>query len=297
MRVAEPTLFILALLAGSAPAAEPLQLLHPQLHESSGLAFSHRQPGYLWTHNDSGDGPRLVAFDAHGRSSGLWTLAGRRAIDWEDLAAFRLDDVDCLLIADVGDNNRKRQEVLLHLIREPDPTRSGTVTAGVTLRVRYPDGPHNCEAVAVDPARGKVILMTKSWTPSCKVFEVDLPRDQLGQPTEGVSRADDTPDDWTTLAPVLAQYQVTLALPLITALDLRRDDEEIHLALVGYFAALTYRLDANAFTWADVQSQRPTSIKLPPLKQIEAIAYDRDGTLWITSEGQPAPCQALCPGP
>src|SRR5262245_23653064 len=38
-----------------------------QLRESSGLAISRSQPGILWSHNDSGDGPNLYAIDISGK--------------------------------------------------------------------------------------------------------------------------------------------------------------------------------------------------------------------------------------
>ena len=34
-----------------------------ELRESSGLGVSQSYPGVFWTHNDSGDGPRLYAID------------------------------------------------------------------------------------------------------------------------------------------------------------------------------------------------------------------------------------------
>ena len=51
-------------------------LAHPKIHESSGLAVSHRHPGLFWTHNDSGDAPRLYAFDEQGRHHGTLRRAG-----------------------------------------------------------------------------------------------------------------------------------------------------------------------------------------------------------------------------
>ena len=35
------------------------------ISESSGLVASRTMPGAYWTHNDSGDGPFIYAFDTH----------------------------------------------------------------------------------------------------------------------------------------------------------------------------------------------------------------------------------------
>ena len=50
--------------------------LPDELRESSGLAVSRTQPGVLWSHNDSGDGPNLYAIDMSGRL--LARIQGRR---------------------------------------------------------------------------------------------------------------------------------------------------------------------------------------------------------------------------
>src|SRR5205085_4228948 len=55
--------------------------------ESSGIVASRRNPDIFWTHNDSGDGPLLYAFDRKGRSRGRWRVTDAQAIDWEDIAA------------------------------------------------------------------------------------------------------------------------------------------------------------------------------------------------------------------
>jgi hypothetical protein len=54
--------------------------------ESSGIVASRKNPGIYWTHNDSGDGAYLYAFDREGRDRGRWTVRGATAIDWEDIA-------------------------------------------------------------------------------------------------------------------------------------------------------------------------------------------------------------------
>ena len=57
------------------------------ISESSGLVASRTTPGAYWTHNDSGDGPFIYAFDTRGDSLGTFRVTGAQARDWEDIAA------------------------------------------------------------------------------------------------------------------------------------------------------------------------------------------------------------------
>src|ERR1700741_3966146 len=56
------------------------------ISESSGLVASRTTPGVYWTHNDSGDGPFIYAFDTRGNSRGIFRVTGAQARDWEDIA-------------------------------------------------------------------------------------------------------------------------------------------------------------------------------------------------------------------
>ena len=49
--------------------------------------MSRAQPGVLWSHNDSGDGPNLNAIDQSGRLLAIVPVANAVARDWEDIAS------------------------------------------------------------------------------------------------------------------------------------------------------------------------------------------------------------------
>ena len=95
---------------------EELGVVPDELTESSGLAVSRTQPGVLWSHNDSGDGPNLYAIDPSGRLLAVFPVANAAAVDWEDmssgpcpaslLARAPLEGAACLYLADSGDNDR-----------------------------------------------------------------------------------------------------------------------------------------------------------------------------------------------
>src|SRR5215510_11533992 len=63
-----------------------VNLENKSVNESSGIGASRINRGILWTHNDSGAGPFIFAFDRKGKHRGVWRVAGAGCVDWEDMA-------------------------------------------------------------------------------------------------------------------------------------------------------------------------------------------------------------------
>lgn len=145
----------------------------PRVGESSGVAASHAHPGVFWTVNDSGNDPILFATDTLGTDLGAFEVTGTTNQDWEDAAVGPCGDRSCVYIADTGDNAETRPEVAIHRVPEPVPGRAarGATPAGQTLRVRYPDGPHDVEAMYVDGG-GDIHLVSKGRTGGVLHFRV-----------------------------------------------------------------------------------------------------------------------------
>ncbi|MDF2739106.1 MAG: hypothetical protein K0S88_472 [Actinomycetia bacterium] len=138
-----------------------LRLEDPRIYESSGLALSRRHPAVLWTHNDSGDEPRLYAVGSEGRTLATLTLAGVEARDWEALAAGRDDrGRPALFVGDIGDNQGVWPEVSVYRVPEPARLRDATVPA-VRYRLRYADGSRDAEALLIDPRSNRLYVATK----------------------------------------------------------------------------------------------------------------------------------------
>lgn len=151
----------------------------PKLTESSGVAVSRTHRGVLWTHNDSGDGPFLYAFDVEGKHRGVFRVAGARAVDWEDLALARCPQSTryCLYIADTGDNLERRPEVTVWIVPEPPTLPPPGDTSIIdtepakAVTIRYPDRPHDVEAIWVEPD-GSLMLVTKGLTGGIRRYSV-----------------------------------------------------------------------------------------------------------------------------
>jgi len=258
----------------AAAAADPTQFLcviaSPRVTECSGLAASGRDGDVFWTHNDSGDKPRLYAFNRRGEDLGTFEVEGASAVDWEDIASFDLDGRPFLLCADTGDNERRRKTSALYLVEEPIIPETKTpevrkVPLARRIVFRYEDGPHDCEAVAVDVLDLMIYLMTKErQTPSSSVYALPLSGGEEGTVLTA-RKIGETP-----LWPV-------------TAMDISRDG--LRAAVLSGLRIVEFRR-APGEAWAAALSRPPREVAVLYPAQWEALAYERDDkALCVSHEG------------
>jgi len=155
---------------------------NPRITETSGLAVSRVHPDTLWVHNDSGHVPQVYAVGVDGRDLGTYHLVGVSNTDWEGLAIGPGAEPgnDFLYVGDIGDNNELRRTVTVYRVPEPVVTgRPGTthVQGAVALELQYPDGPHDAEALLVDPTNGDLFIVTKEPKKGkSRVFRAPFPQ-------------------------------------------------------------------------------------------------------------------------
>jgi hypothetical protein len=138
-----------------------LRMRDPRITEASGLAVSGRHPGVLWTHNDGGSVAEVFALDRRGRTVATVRLGDIDPFDPEALAPGRDGrGRPVLYLGDIGDNNFVREDVSVFRFREPARLRDTTVDVD-WFRLTYPDGPHDAEALLVDPVTGRLLVATK----------------------------------------------------------------------------------------------------------------------------------------
>ncbi|MEM7312481.1 MAG: hypothetical protein AAF497_04950, partial [Planctomycetota bacterium] len=92
------------------------------LRESSGIASSNLSNDVFWTHNDSGDKPRLFAINRSGQLLATCPVKNASAVDWEDMASATINRKPFLIIADCGNNQALRKEIQLYLVPEVLPS-------------------------------------------------------------------------------------------------------------------------------------------------------------------------------
>lgn len=146
----------------------------PAVPEASGIAAGG---GAMWTHNDS-DAPVLFRLDAAGRATPV-TVAGAEVRDWEDLAigtcpasAKAAAGETCFYIADIGDNRGSRQRVTIYQVPVPPPGSTSTKPA-VAYHAKYPDHPHDAEALLIVPGRAQLKL--SPTTPQIFIITKEVP--------------------------------------------------------------------------------------------------------------------------
>lgn len=279
-------LFFAMFLASSGGTACPAdEIDDSRILESSGVAESRRLEKRFWTHNDSGYSARLFAIDGPDRRVTAVDVLGAESVDWEDIASGMIDGRATLIIADIGDNARRRQHVTLYLIDEPeldagqDAVGNHQVAVRRRIDVRYPDGPQDCEAIAIDAEGRRVLLVSKQALPTAGVYAVSIASENDGRVAgQGADRA------------VVAERIGTLPLPMATGMDIRHDG--LRMAVVSYFDLFLFERDAQE-DWQTAIRRVPVHIALPKLKQIEAVCFDRHGDIWITSEGSPMPMERV----
>lgn len=247
--------------------------------EASGIAASRLKNGIYWTHNDSGGKAVIYAFDSKGRSYGRWTVSGATNLDWEDIAIGPGPERGrpYIYIADTGDNSRKRDDVVIYRVPEPQvrdaACRAGCKTrAAATLRFRYSDGPHDAETLLVHPVTGDIYLVTKAAHGDSKtaVFVSRGGKDSTLKPIAALSIPD-------------ATYRMFAGG--ITGGDISPDGRSV--ALCDYLRLYRASLPASeAFDeiWKRPFPVTPTGAAV----QVEGVCFRADGKGVVAiSEGEP----------
>jgi hypothetical protein len=139
----------------------------PELPEASGIAVSRRVPGRLWAHNDSGQ-PILFALDARGAVTGRLRLSGAEVEDWEAVAVGPCPTGSCIYVADIGDNDARRQRITIYRVPEPAGAETSAAVKDA-FHATYPDGAHDAEALLITPA-GDLLIVTKGDTGAVAMY-------------------------------------------------------------------------------------------------------------------------------
>ncbi|HSE16203.1 MAG TPA: hypothetical protein VLB46_04075 [Pyrinomonadaceae bacterium] len=277
-------LLILAILAGYGQPTTIAAIKDKSVTESSGLVASRTTPGAYWTHNDSGDGPFIYAFDTRGESFGTFRVNGAHARDWEDMAAGPGPQANrsYLYIGDIGDNDGVRPEVIVYRFAEPSlsattrrftKNRPGSTEAAEAIRLKYPDGPRDAEALLVHPRTGNLYIVTKVLLANPGVYEAVAPF---------------KPGQAITMRRVGEPRVPSLFGGAITGGSISPDGRR--LALCDYFQGYELVLPAGTSNFDDIWKQKMIGFDLGKRKQGESIAYRLDSkALLATSEGKQPP--------
>ncbi|WP_067437824.1 glycoside hydrolase family 26 protein [Nocardioides jensenii] len=235
------------------------RILDSRVTESSGLAHSTYRRNTLFTHNDSGDRPRVFAVRGNGTTKAVITLRGAKSYDWEDMST---GPNHTLWVGDTGDNARSRSSIQVYRFREPSALYNRTVKA-TRFRFVYPDGHHDSEGMMVHPRTGRVFIVSKQDRGAVYVAprrlsttKVNRLRKLRGAPTKVTS---------ATFNPSGRGY-----------------------AIGTYGSAYTYR----------TLTSRARKVSVPSRRQGESLEYNRTGgRLLAGSEGSKSPVYQVAARP
>jgi hypothetical protein len=283
-----PGLLVLAGCAALAPDAGFVQTGHIEsahVTEASGLARSTLRSDRFWVINDGGSPPVLHAIGIDGRHQGTLRLEDARNLDWEGVASYKLEGKSWLLVADAGDNNATRDHSTIYVVEEPalNDSEDAVASPAWTISFRWPEGPRDCEAVAVDVEGERILLLSKRTIPAV-LYELPL----RSQSTNVITA--------TRLGAVDS-------LPQPTARDLERAapernwhwqptamDLQAGAAVILTYRALYYFERNSGEPWIEALLKPPTVISLGDLREAEAVAFAEDGaSVILTVEAPSAP--------
>lgn len=257
-----------------------------RIDEVSGIVAGRRNPDVLWAHNDSGGEPEIYALSPSGQTLGTLSVPGAENIDWEDIGIGPgpRPGVPYLYIGDIGANFRDRDTVTVY--RFPEPAPGAPVTGVDTIRLDYPGGVVDAEALFVDPHSADLFILTKERGLS-RVLRAAAKELRPGPviPMDEVARFAVGPD--YDLDPGGGLPPSPLPGSLVTAADIAPDGSTILIRTyhqVLAFERIGKRPVASAFT------EPPCAAPQADEPQGETVAFSADGAAYFTvSEGAAAP--------
>lgn len=147
-----------------------------QALEASGLIVSKKFVDRVYHINDGKKVPLIIS-NKGGKSSREVGIVDVKMKDIEDLAYGQCPDKSnyCIYIADIGDNERSRENVSIIVLKETE--FKDFVTPVAVWNLSYPDHPHNAEAMALHP-NGELFVITKEKkkgeASSAQVFKTSI---------------------------------------------------------------------------------------------------------------------------
>ena len=251
------------------------QIESRRLDESSGLAASQRYEDILWSMNDSGSEAELFALTIRGEHVGRWSIDLPKPTDWEAMDSFQWRGKNYLLVADIGDNFAMRGSVSYTILEEPDARSLADDTILrplISQHFVYPKGPRDSEAIAVNPARGEILVLSKRTKPP-ELYRLPLSLFPAKEPQEQTDAGEPITASYVTslqgfAAPSRAEVDLYggiwkyLAMP--TGMSIADDRLLVTTLEHGYL------FDLNNLV------SPPYRVMLPFAGQREAIAFAKD---------------------
>lgn len=245
------------------------------LVEASGMEVSGKYKNRVYHVNDSGKELELITTDMKGNNLKKINIKGfnNNNSDNEDLSSGPCYRNSCIFIGDIGDNLEKRTEIKIVLILERK-TYPASVSPIKVLRLKYPDGPHNAESLAVHPNGDIYIISKESDFKNMEYYPSNIYRLKR-KAWEGNKGTVMIPEFVGKIDTGLLNGGDKFFLDnIITSLDISRDGKKF--VLLTYQDAYEIYMDltsAGPDTFSNIDNLSYSYINLWKLPQQEAISY------------------------
>jgi hypothetical protein len=244
--------------------ADTAWLKDDSLRELSGLVRSSAKDGpTFWGEEDSGNKDAIYLLDDKGRCLGTQYLPGVLNRDWEDIAGGPGPGKGkyYIYIGDIGDNFTIFPFITVYRFVEPVPDphkwKDDKIGSYDVINLIDPDGPHDAEALMVDPRTKNIYVVTK--TNPAGVYVAPYPQD-----THKATRL-------TKLG--------TLPLSTVTAADISADGSGV---LIKNYDAVFYWQRKPGESISACLERQPQKLDYHREPQGEAIAWNTAGNGFYT---------------
>jgi hypothetical protein len=240
---------------------EELGVVDLRLEEASGLVASIKNPGYLWTMNDSGNPAEVFLLDSTGNIKMVCKLANILNRDWEEIAIGPGPEKgkNYLYVADIGDNLAQYAFKYIYRFEEPALSKGQEklITKFDTLVLRMPDGRRDAEAMLLDPLNNDLFIVSKQ-------------EDSVGLYRARYPFIQDT---------IRLEKVLTMPFTQIAAGSVSADGNEV---LLKDYAKIYYWKRSSGESLPALLAKKPMELSYRREPQGEAIAWSRDGSRFYT---------------
>ncbi len=256
---------------------------NPGLSEASGLAASRVNPGYFWSHNDSGNPNVLFYFDDKGKGLRTFELVGTQNRDWEDMAIVGESDGSATVyVADFGDNNAVYADYTIYWFKEPlvNASTPSKISSVNFLKFKLPDGARDMECLLMDQKTKDIFIVSKREN-NKRLYKIPA-----SSVTPSASVQAEFVQELTFSTPIISDPRFT-AVNYISGGAVSADNSEI---LIKNYFEMNY--------WKRSSGESiPSALKRPPVKvtyaginsdgtgqeiQGEAVSFAADGSGYYT---------------
>jgi hypothetical protein len=231
-----------------------------KLQEASGLVASIANPGYIWTHNDSGNSASIYLINEKAEIVMTCKLSSTVNRDWEDITIGPGPDenVSYLYVADIGDNEGVYPYKILYRIKEPGFSGDKIEIDKVEkLVIELPGGARDTEAIMVDPIT-KYFYISSKRENKVRLYEIKFPFTSDTLHAEEIGK---------------------LPFNNIVAANISMDGSEV---LMKTYRDIFYWKREGNESIPNLLRRKPVKLEYNPEPQGEAIAWKRDGSGFYT---------------